>query len=378
MSDEGARRRHQWGRWTPGEPKPAWWPRNEPFPPTNWPRMRARFMSRMAMFALMALTFFSLFVWLVVSVVTGIANVITGGSPNAFVVIGAIFLVFFVFFGARSAGRIARPLGDLIEAAEHVERGDYTTRLRARGPREVRKLANAFNAMSARLESSENERRRLLADVTHELRTPLTVIQGNLEALIDGVRPTDEAHLRAILEDTHVLERLIDDLRTISVAEAGALALHREDTDIGELVRDTVASFGSMAGSAGVALIAEVDGNATASVDPIRVREILTNIVANALRYTPRGGSVSVTVTPWPEKITVAVRDSGEGIATDVLPHVFDRFTRSPESPGAGLGLAIAKSLVSAHGGTIEATSTPGQGTEIRFALPRSEAKRPG
>jgi len=373
VSDEDARRRHQWGRWTPGEPKPAWWPRNEPFPPTDWPRMRARFMTRMFAFALMALTFFSIFVWLVVSVVTGIANAITGGSPNAFVVVGAVFLVFFVFFGARSAGRIARPLGDLIEAAEHVERGDYTTRLRARGPREVRKLANAFNAMSARLEGSENERRRLLADVTHELRTPLTVIQGNLEALIDGVRPTDEAHLRAILEDTHVLARLIDDLRTISVAEAGALALNREETDISVLVRDTVGSFGSMADAAGVALKTEMTGAPTASVDPIRAREVLTNIIANALRYTPRGGSITVTLTPWPEHVTVAVRDTGPGIAPDVLPHVFDRFTRSPESPGAGLGLAIAKSLVTAHGGTIEALSTPGQGTEIRFTLPRGE-----
>lgn len=339
--------------------------------------MRARFMTRMFMFALVAFTLFSIFIWLVVSVVTGIANAITGGSPNAFVVIGAVFLVFFVFFGARGAGRIARPIGDLIEAAEHVERGDYTTRLRARGPREVRKLANAFNAMSARLEGSENERRRLLADVTHELRTPLTVMQGNLEALIDGVRPTDEAHLRAILEDTHVLARLIDDLRTISVAEAGALALHREETDVGALVRDTVGSFGSLADSAGVALNAQVDGAASASVDAIRVREVLTNIVANALRYTPRGGSISVTVTPWPEHITVSVHDTGPGIAADVLPHVFDRFTRSPESPGAGLGLAIAKSLVTAHGGTIEAQSTPGQGTEIRFTLPRSEATDP-
>ena len=377
MSDEGAHRRHQWGRWTPGEPKPAWWPRNEPFPPTDWPRMRARFMTRMFVFALMALTFFSIFVWLVVSVVTGIFNTLTGGAPNAFVIVGAFFLVFFIFFGARSAGRIARPIGDLIEAAEHVERGDYTTRLRARGPREVRKLANAFNAMSARLEGSENERRRLLADVTHELRTPLTVIQGNIEALIDGVRPMDEAHLRAILEDTHVLARLIDDLRTISVAEAGALALHREDTDLGELVRDTVRSFGSMANSAGVGLTADVAGNTSASVDPIRVREVLTNIVANALRYTPRGGSVTVTVTPWPEHLTVSVRDTGPGIAADVLPGIFDRFTRSPESPGAGLGLAIAKSLVTAHGGTIEALSTPGQGTEIRFTLPRTEAPDP-
>lgn len=374
MSEEGGRRRHRWGRWTAGEPKPPWWPGNEPFPPTNWPRMRARFMTRMLMFALMALTFLSIFVWLVVSVVTGIANAVTGGSPNAFVVVAAVFLAFFVFFGARGAGRIARPIGDLIEAAERVERGDYTTRLRARGPREVRKLANAFNAMSARLEGSESERRRLLADVTHELRTPLTVIQGNLEALIDGVRPTDESHLRAILEDTHVLARLIEDLRTISVAEAGALTLDREHTDLGGLIRDTVGSFGSMAETAGVALTAEVDGHPLASVDPIRVREILTNVVANALRYTPRGGFVTVTVTPWPDHLTVAVRDTGAGMAADVLPHVFDRFTRSPQSPGAGLGLAIAKSLVAAHGGTITATSTPGQGTEIRFTLPRDAA----
>jgi signal transduction histidine kinase len=336
--------------------------------------MRARFMTRMFAFALIAFTFFSIFVWLVVSVVTGIANVLTGGSPNAFVVIGALFLVLFVFFGARGAGRIARPLGDLIEAAEQVERGDYTTRLRARGPREVRKLANAFNAMSARLESSENERRRLLADVTHELRTPLTVIQGNLEALIDGVRPTDGPHLQAILDDTHVLERLIDDLRTISLAEAGALALHREPTELGALVRDTTASFEAAAAAAGVTLRVDAAELPEISVDPIRVREILTNIVANALRYTPRGGSVTVTVTPWPDHATVAVRDTGAGIAPDVLRHVFDRFTRSPESPGAGLGLAIAKSLVTAHGGTIEATSGPAQGTEIRFTLPRTAA----
>jgi signal transduction histidine kinase len=109
-------------------------------------------------------------------------------------------------------------------------------------------------------------------------------------------------------------------------------------------------------------------------VDPIRVREILTNIIANALRYTPRGGSITVTVSPTPEPLAIAIRDTGEGIAADVLPHVFDRFTRSPESPGAGLGLAIAKSLVTAHGGTIVATSEPGRGTEIRFTLPRPAA----
>jgi signal transduction histidine kinase len=334
--------------------------------------MRRRFMQRMGCFFFLFMVIVALVIATLVSVFTQIFNAtgVTGGGPLPLIVLVVIGLALIsaVFRGVR---RVVMPLGDLIDAAESVEAGDYSVRVRSRGPRELRALARAFNAMSEHLGRSETERRRLLADVTHELRTPLTVIQGNLEALIDGVRPTDEAHLRAILEDTHVLGRLIDDLRTISVAEAGALALHREETDIGALVRDTVGSFGSMAESAGVALNAEVAGSSSASVDPIRVREVLTNIVANALRYTPRGGSVAVTVTPWPEKVTVAVRDTGTGIAPDVLPGVFDRFTRSPESPGAGLGLAIAKSLVTAHGGTIEATSAPGQGTEIRFTLPR-------
>jgi signal transduction histidine kinase len=372
VRDEGARNRHHWGSWAPGEAKPPWWPRNEPFPPTNWPRMRARFMTRMFVFALTALTFFSVFVWLVVSVVTGIFNTLTGGAPNAFVIVGAVLLALFIFFGARGAGRIARPIGDLIEAAEHVERGDYTTRLRARGPREVKKLANAFNAMSARLQGSENERRRLLADVTHELRTPLTVIQGNIEALIDGVHPADETHLSAILGETHVISRLIDDLRTLSTAEAGALALHREMTDIGALARAAVAAFDAQAHGAGVTTHVDVYGAPTADVDPVRIREVLTNVAANALRYTPSGGSVTADVRAGDQFVEIRIRDSGAGIAPEALPHIFERFTHASDSPGAGLGLAIAKSIVTAHGGEITATSTLGQGTEIRFTLPRA------
>jgi two-component system sensor histidine kinase BaeS len=333
--------------------------------------MRARFMTRMAIFAFIAFTMFSVFVWLVVSVLTGLFGLVTGGSPSPFIVIGGILLVFFIFFGAGGARRLARPIGDLIDAAERVEHGDYTTRLRARGPREVRSLANAFNAMSARLERSETERRRLLADVTHELRTPLTVIQGNLEALIDGVHPADEEHFRAILQETHVLSRLIDDLRTVSVAEAGALPLHRETTDLGALARETVASFAGAAATGGVTFAVETAGNLSVSIDPIRIREVLTNVIANALRYTPAGGRITVRATGYEHEVSVAVIDTGTGVAPDVLPHLFERFTRSPESPGAGLGLAIAKSLVAAHGGTIDATSEPGHGTEVRFTLPR-------
>ncbi len=214
--------------------------------------------------------------------------------------------------------------------------------------------------------------------MTHELRTPLTVIQGNIEAIIDEVHPPDAEHLRAILNETQVLSRLIDDLRTVSIADAGALTLHREDTDIGRLTRDTAASFDSQATAAGVAIRGDADGAGSAAVDPIRLREVLNNVIANALRYTPSGGSVDVSARGEDGRVAIAVRDSGAGIAPDVLPHVFERFTHAADSPGAGLGLAIAKSLVAAHGGTIEARSTLGQGTEIRFTLPRSgEAKAP-
>jgi two-component system sensor histidine kinase BaeS len=362
------------GEWREGQP-PPWWPEGEPYERENWRRMRARFMRRMVSFAVAALIALTLFVALVAALVLAAFNAITGGGspPLAFVIAGIVVLLLLINGGARGFRRIAGPLGDLVAAAERIEAGDYSARVRARGPREVRALGSAFNAMGARLEQSETERRRLLADVTHELRTPLTVIQGNIEALIDGVHPTDETHLRAILEDTHVLSRLVDDMRTISVAEAGALALHREPTDVVALARDTVASFEAGASAGGVALRVDAKTLPVASVDPIRLREIFSNIVANALRYTPRGGSITVTVSSRGDELAVAVRDSGEGIGPEVLPHVFERFTRADDSPGAGLGLAIAKSLVTAHGGTIEATSTLGEGTEIRFTLPLAD-----
>ena len=376
MSDEPVRRRrHDWSR--PPRGRPPWWPANEPFPPADeaWRQIRGRFMRRMVGFAVTALIFFtlviSLLVWVVTSVITALSG---GGAPHPLLIAALIVLLLAFSFGARGARRIARPIGDLVEAAERVERGDYSTRLRARGPREVRKLANAFNAMSARLETSEGERRRLLADVTHELRTPLTVIQGNIEALIDGVHPTDEAHLRSILDETQVLSRLIDDLRTLSIAEAGALPLHREATDVGALARAVVGSFDAQARGAGVTMPVEVEGSAGADVDPFRIREVLTNIVANAMRYTPRGGSVTTEVRTDDRAVTVVVRDTGAGIAPDLLPHIFERFTHAPDSPGAGLGLAIAKGIVAAHGGDITAASEPGLGTELRFTLPRAIA----
>lgn len=369
--DHGHRRDGRGDRWARGG-RPPWWPADEPFPPADWPHARRRFPRRWLLFAVVALAIFTIVIASLATVLLQAVSAITGRAPHPiFMVVAMILVLLALTGGARGASRLAAPVGDLIEAAERIERGDYATRVTPRGPRTVRSLGGAFNAMSARLERSETERRRLLADVTHELRTPLTVIQGDVEAMIDGVHAADREHLEALLDETHVLARLIDDLRTVSLAEAGALALHREPTDVSQLVRETLASFDAAAAAAGVRLTGEAEGAGSAAVDPLRVREVLTNVIANALRYTPRGGEIAVRATGDEARVAVGVKDSGPGIAPDVLPHVFDRFTRSPESPGAGLGLAIAKSLVTAHGGTIEATSTPGQGTEIRFTLPR-------
>ncbi|HTD63453.1 MAG TPA: ATP-binding protein [Verrucomicrobiae bacterium] len=284
----------------------------------------------------------------------------------------ALLLILYGFaFTARSLRRLTAPVGDVIEAVGRVADGDLSTRVRERGSRDARSLARAFNAMVSRLETVEEQRRRLLADVSHELRTPLSVVQGNLEALVDGVHPADEAHLLAILDETRVLSRLVEDLRTLSLAESGALALHREPVDVGALVRETVDSFASQAEAAGVLTDAQVQsGLPLADADPVRAREILENLIANALRYTPRGGRVNVEARGQDAFVAIDVRDTGAGIAPELVDRIFDRFYKSAESRGAGLGLAIAKQLVAAHGGEIRAASVSGEGTDITFTLP--------
>lgn len=333
--------------------------------------MRGRFVRRAVGFAFFA---FLIFAFVVATFVTLLNSLFSGTAGSGIVVPLAVLAVIVVSFAfARGLRRLVIPLGELIDAAESVEAGNYAARVRPRGPRELRSLGRAFNAMSARLESSEEQRRRLLADVTHELRTPLTIMQGNLEALLDGVYPPDAEHLEPILDETRVLSRLVDDLRTLSLAEAGALTLHREPTDIGDLVSDAVASFRTQADGAGITLVTAVDGPLPQiEVDPVRMREVLSNLLSNALRYTPRSGSVRVSASASDGTVRVSVKDSGPGIAAEALPHVFDRFYKSEESRGAGLGLAIAKSLVVAHGGEIGATSVLGQGTEMLVTLPVS------
>jgi signal transduction histidine kinase len=361
-------RRNPWESHRPRE-RPPWWPENEAFPPRGgW--ARGTVMRRMAMFffffAVLSVVGATVIFWTLATALGApdmVGNIARG--------LALLVVVYGFLFTARSLRRLAAPTGDVIEAVGRVADGDLSTRVRERGPREARALARAFNAMTSRLEAGEEQRRRLLADVSHELRTPLSVVQGNLEALVDGVHPADESHLEAILEETKVLSRLVEDLRTLSLAESGALALHREPIDVGALAREIVDSFAARAEAAGVALDAAVStGLPQVDADPVRAREILSNLIANALRYTPRDGRVTVTAQPDGAAVAIDVQDTGAGIAPDRIGRIFDRFYKSPESRGAGLGLAIAKQLVEAHGGEISATSVLGTGTDIRFTLP--------
>ena len=207
--------------------------------------------------------------------------------------LGAAALVTFVI--ARNFRRLVAPVTDIMQAATQVERGDYSVRVRERGNRDTRALARAFNAMTAKLEFNGEQRKRLLADVTHELRTPLTVIQGKLEGVLDGVYPRDETHLRPILEETQLMSRLIDDLRTLSLAEAGALRLQREPTDLAALLEDSTTAFAGEAARKRVSVVTDVAGALPQlEIDAARIREVLSNLIVNALRHTPAAGVIRI------------------------------------------------------------------------------------
>ncbi len=281
------------------------------------------------------------------------------------------FFAIGVIAAIRGVRRVAIHVGDLVEAAGRIEAGDYTFRIAERGPREVRSLARAFNAMSARLEATDVRRRSFLADVTHELRTPLAVIRGQAEAIGDGLYPGDAAHVAPILDATRTLELLLEDLGTLALSEVGSLALAREPVDLAVLVNSSLAAFQSGAVAAGVTLVEEVTEDIPlVDADAARLRGVFGNLLSNALRHTPAGGSIVVAAKRSGDHVMVTVRDTGEGIPADLLPRIFDRFVKGPGSRGSGLGLAIARDVVTAHGGTIEAECKVGSGTAVRFSLP--------
>jgi two-component system sensor histidine kinase BaeS len=364
--------------------RPPWWPENEPWPPDrplHWRDWRDRNRPRrffwrfgcvLVLFLLLIYGSCTLVAWLVVSTLNAI-NSPGSGSLLPFAFAFALLMLggTALFFMGRMLRRATQPVEEMMDAAQHVAQGDYAARVMERGPREVRHLVHAFNSMSERLQLNDEQRRRLLADISHELRTPLTVLQGNLEGMLDGIYQPDATRLESLVEETRVMSRLIDDLRTLADAESGTLKLQRESTDLGVLLNEVVASFRGQAQAAGISLTVESAPDLPLiEIDPARIRQVLTNLIANALRYTTNGESIRMQCELKDKLIEVTVSDTGRGIAAQDLPHIFERYTKSSDSRGSGLGLAIAKDLVEAHGGQISARSELHHGTTITFTLP--------
>ncbi len=355
--------------------RPPWWPENQPWPPPRRRFHRYPFFRRMGcFFGLINLLGFAFLILLVALILRSFGPVDINALLRWAIPLGLGALVLMMAIAAISVfilRRISRPLDDLHEAARRVAEGDYSARVVVKGSPEVRSLARTFNDMTERLHQADEQRRNLLADTTHELLTPLTVIQGNLEGMLDGVYPADETNLRAVLDETNIISRLLEDLRTLALAESGALQLRKEPSELLPFLQDVTGVFQAQAAAAGVSLRIEAASSLpVVEIDPARMRQVLSNLLANDLRYTPAGGTISLSCSTEGNELRIAVQDEGPGIPQADLGHVFERFYKSTDSGGMGLGLAIARHLVEAHGGRITAENAPVRGTLFRIVLP--------
>jgi len=295
-----------------------------------------------------------------------------GGLTAAVVAVGA---------GLWLAGRMARPLAELRAAAKAIASGRLDQRVRASGG-EIGEVAQAFNAMAARLEADERLRREFLAAVAHELRTPLANVQAHLEAILDGVAEATPERIAALHTQTVLLNRLVSDLRDLTLAQAGALPLQRCPVDLTEICREVVEVLGPWFQERQVTAEIVAEGSVWAWGDPQRLRQVLQNLVHNAVRFSPPSGTVRVVLTTQAGWAEVAVEDEGPGIPLEDLERVFEPFyrsdpSRSRHSGGSGLGLAVVKLLVGAHGGTVRAERRPDRGTRFVVRLPAPQPQTP-
>ncbi|MFY1670006.1 sensor histidine kinase [Plantactinospora sp. WMMB334] len=270
--------------------------------------------------------------------------------------------------------RVLRPIGILTTASARLGRGDLTSRVPVRGNDEIATLARSFNRMADSLQRGEERQRRLVADVAHELRTPLANLRGYLEALSDGVIEPDSELFASLHEETVLQQRIVDDLQDLALAEAGSLAYHRTGVDLAELLETCRTTHGANADAAGVTLTVSAEP-VIVHADPDRLRQVVGNLITNALRATGRGGQVTLTLRRDGESAVIRVADTGSGIAPDALPYVFDRFwrgdsARGRKTGGSGLGLAIVRQIVTDHGGAIRVASELGTGTTFTITLP--------
>jgi signal transduction histidine kinase len=277
--------------------------------------------------------------------------------------------------GAVLSRSLTAPLQRLAMAARAVAAGDLNQRVQVEGSAEMVEVAQAFNEMTTALGESERQRKNMVADVAHELRSPLSVVQGNLRAILDDVYPLDKAEVSRLYDETRLLSRLVDDLRELALADAGQLRLHLRPLEAVQVVGPTIENLAPAAEIQKVTLTSQLPDNLPAVLaDPDRVAQVLRNLLINALRHTPPAGSVTVSASLAGDAIEIAVVDTGEGIAPEDLPHIFERFWRvdpaRARTGGTGLGLSVAQSLVEALGGHIWVESTPGKGSTFRFTLP--------
>lgn len=293
------------------------------------------------------------------------AGVIAGGAA---IVIGLII-----------TRQIVSPLQRLTRAAQRIAAGDLKQRVAAESRDETGQLAASFNTMAEALARNEEVRRNMVADIAHELRTPLSILQGNLEAMRDGVISPTPEQLDSLHHETQSLARLVDDLSTLSLAEAGQLKLRIEVTSISHTIGQVVSSLEAQARQTGVSLETSLaDDLPTVMADPGRIAQVLRNLLSNALRHTPERGRITVTARLSPQsksEVLVTVADTGQGIPPDALPHIFERFyrvdrSRARSTGGAGIGLTIVRQLVEAHGGRVGAESATGKGSTFYFTLP--------
>ncbi|MGB2756589.1 MAG: HAMP domain-containing sensor histidine kinase [Acidimicrobiia bacterium] len=349
-----------------GHRRPPWWPHDRPWPPTHPPRAGGRRLTRIV--AALAV------LWLAVGIIAG---VVLGSSSDRFdghtplrALGPAIFVVVGTWFALRVVARqITRPAAELLDATEQIRAG-LQPHIQASGAPPVRRLTQAFNDMAEQLATTEARRKRLLADISHELRTPLTILHTGIEAQLDGVHPRDDAHLEVLLDQTNTLARLIDDISMLALVDDGRLTIHREPARLNDVIEDVVGSFAGQAATRNVTLVVAGDGGPPFSFDPIRIRQAVANLVANALRYTPAGGQVTITATNSEGEASIETADTGPGVAADQMEQVFDRFVKAADSGGSGLGLAIARDLVQAHGGTLTVSNRPCGGAVFTILLP--------
>jgi signal transduction histidine kinase len=304
------------------------------------------------------------------AIATAVAGVASGGRLA--IVLATLFvLVVGSSLLRRVIRRTWRPVRDLISAAGRLADGDYTARVNERSSAGMRAVGSSFNSMARRLEEADEQRRQLMSDLGHELRTPLAVIRGEIEAVIDGVRDGGPEHMESLLDEVEVLERLIEDLRILTLSEAGKLPLQAGQADLMKVVEEVASSYRPTASASGIEILVKAPAEVpNLEMDQVRIRQALANLVVNSIRAMPAGGRVTLKVEVEDDRIRTDVIDTGPGIDPAQLDEVFGRFVKSEDSPGSGLGLSIARGLLKAHGGDLEITASGPTGTTASMWLP--------